>query len=76
MWVDFQIKHLCSMTNKFDVEKNLGKLPKGLKDTYSAIWDAILAESDTGPRIAKAALMWIFCACRPLPPDQLAKMVS
>jgi hypothetical protein len=58
------------------VEKNLGKLPKGLKDTYSAIWDAILAESDTGPRIAKAALMWIFCACRPLPPDQLAKMVS
>jgi hypothetical protein len=64
------------MTNKIDVENNLGKLPKGLKDTYSVIWDDILAESGTGPSIAKVALMWIFCACRPLPPDELAKMVS
>ncbi|KUJ10537.1 ankyrin [Mollisia scopiformis] len=76
LWVDFQIRHLCMMSHKSDIEANLGKLPKGLKDMYLVIWSDILGEAGTGPEIAKVALMWIFCARRHLSSDELIRLVS
>ena len=64
------------MSNKVDVELNLGKLPKGLKEMYSVIWSDIQAQDGNDPTIAETALKWMICACRPLKPHELVEMVS
>ena len=59
-----------------EVGENLGKFPRGLDAIYAGIWNDIQAQSGRGPAIARTAFMWIFCACQPLFPNQLAELVS
>lgn len=44
-----------------DIQKDLGKLPATLDDSYSQIWAEILSESPHVRGIATKALMWVMC---------------
>jgi hypothetical protein len=75
MWVDLQIKHLCSMKVDYEVEEELGKLPSDLATTYDQIYKRIQDDVRSAPRALKA-LMWILGAEKPLSPDEWAGGVS
>ena len=53
-----------------DIRKNLGRLPRTLKESYDKIYSAIESEEGDAPRIAKIALQWIMASARPLSPDE------
>lgn len=79
MWVDLQIKNLCD-NDRFhipaDIRAELGKLPKGLKETYSKIFHKISAYPDRSKLITMRALKWVMCAQRPLSPAELIMAIS
>ena len=53
-----------------DIRKNLGRLPRTLKESYDQIYSTIESEEGDAPRIAKVALQWIMGSARPLSPDE------
>ena len=53
-----------------DIRKNLGRLPRTLKESYDQIYSTIESEEGDAPRIAKVALQWIMGSARPLRPDE------
>lgn len=59
-----------------DVRARLGKLPQTLENTYAEIYDRVMSEKGSGPQLAKRALMWVMCSCRPFSPNELAAVVS
>lgn len=79
MWVDLQIKNLCN-NDRFhfpaDIRAELGKLPRGLKETYSKIFHAISAYPDRSRLLTMRALKWVMCAQRPLSPTELIMAIS
>ncbi|KAF8247663.1 hypothetical protein K440DRAFT_289711, partial [Wilcoxina mikolae CBS 423.85] len=76
LWVSLQIQHICRMSIESDVRKTLGTLPKTLHDTYAAIFELIEMESESGPRLAKKAMLWVMACVRPVSPDELSEAVS
>jgi predicted acetyltransferase len=74
MWVDLQIKHLCTIKIDYEVENELGKLPRDLARTYDQIYKRI-QDDDSAPWALKA-LMWILGAEEPLSPDEWTGGVS
>jgi predicted acetyltransferase len=74
MWVDLQIKHLCTIKIDDEVENELGKLPRDLARTYDQIYKRI-QDDDSAPWALKA-LMWILGAVEPLSPDEWTGGVS
>lgn len=75
LWVDLQIKELCAMDVASDVESRLGALPDTLANTYTEIYKRIMSQRGASPELAKRALMWVMCSCRPFSPDDLATAV-
>lgn len=59
-----------------DVRARLGKLPQTLEKSYAEIYDRVMSEKGSGPQLAKRALMWVMCSCRPFSPNELAAVVS
>lgn len=59
-----------------DVELGLGALPDSLENTYSKIYQRILSQRGGSPQLAKRALMWVMCSCRPFSPDELVTVIS
>lgn len=79
MWADLQIKNLCDNDRPHlpaDIRAELGKLPKGLKETYSKIFHEISAYPDRSRLITMRALKWVMCAQRPLSPAELIVAIS
>ncbi|KAL0631457.1 hypothetical protein Q9L58_009678 [Maublancomyces gigas] len=76
LWVDLQIKELCMMDLVLDVELRLGALPDTLENTYTKIYQRILSQRGGSPQLAKRALMWVMCSCRPFSPDELVTVIS
>ena len=72
MWVDLQIKYLCTLGTKDAIKRKLGKLPKTLEETYAKIYEAILGEDAEELEVAKRALMWVMCSRRPLSSEEWA----
>jgi ankyrin repeat protein/predicted acetyltransferase len=75
MWVDLQIKHLCTIKIDYEVENELGRLPRDLARTYDQIYKRIQDDVHSAPW-ALNALMWILGAEEPLSPDEWAGGVS
>lgn len=79
MWVDLQIKNLCDNDRfhfEVDIRAELGKLPRGLKETYSKIFHTILAYQDRSKLLTMRTLKWVMCARRPLSPAELIMAIS
>lgn len=79
MWVDLQIKNLCNNERfhfESDVRAELGKLPKGLMETYSRIFETILAYPEQSRLLTMKTLKWIMCARRHLSPAELIMAIS
>ena len=74
MWVDLQIKYLCTLGTKDEIKKKLGKLPKTLEATYERIYKTILEEDEEGLEVVKRALMWVMCSQRPLASQEWARV--
>jgi len=68
MWVNLQIKHLCAIKIDYEVEEELGRLPRDLARTYDQIYERI--QNDLSAPYALKALMWILGAEEPLSPDE------
>lgn len=72
LWVDLQIKMLCTMSMESDVIERLGSLPAGLEEAYKDIFiRGIDRESGRGKRLAYLAMMWMLCSAGPLSPTEL-----
>ncbi|KAH0557050.1 hypothetical protein GP486_005162, partial [Trichoglossum hirsutum] len=68
-WVSLQIQNLSDprrMKVEGDVRKELGRLPKELKDIYDIIHEQIEDSGVDSCLIAKKALKWLLCAQKPL----------
>ncbi|KAL7266497.1 hypothetical protein RUND412_010956, partial [Rhizina undulata] len=76
LWVRLQIEHICLEKTEPAIRKALNRLPKGLKATYSIIWDKILADTDENCLLAQRTLKWILCAKSPLTGKQIVEAVS
>src|SRR5271169_5522870 len=59
-----------------DVLEELGRLPRELADTYSAIYDQIDIAGTKARKIAETALQWLLCAQRPLSTTDFITAVS
>lgn len=76
LWVDLQIKQICSMDVVYDIEARLGKLPETLEKTYTEIYNRIRSQPGSSLQLAQRALMWVMCSCRPFSPDELVTIIS
>jgi ankyrin repeat protein len=74
-WASLQIDQLLSLERISDIEKRLGKLPKGLKAAYDEIYAAIENQEGSQPDIANRAFQWVMCACQPMSPSELVAAV-
>ncbi len=78
-WVSLQIQNLCDfqrIKHETDIEEELGRLPKTLKESYDVIFKRILASSKTSRRMAEDAMKWLMCAQRPLDADEFLDAIS
>lgn len=64
------------MSVEQDVWDCLGKLPETLDKTYAGIYERVMLENGSGPKLARRALMWVMCSCRPFSPNELAAVIS
>ncbi|RPB14650.1 hypothetical protein P167DRAFT_604081 [Morchella conica CCBAS932] len=76
LWVELQIKELCALSLEKDVREMLNNFPSSLEETYKDIYERIQRKKGDAPKIAKTALMWVLCSCRPLSPEELTAMIS
>ena len=54
------------MLTRHDVERGLEEIPDTLKDAYDEIYNRILAQNGSAPRLALRAFRWIQCSYEPL----------
>ncbi|KAL7273058.1 hypothetical protein RUND412_004116 [Rhizina undulata] len=75
LWVTLQIKSICEEKSAKAIQKALKQLPKGLKGTYSVIWDKICGSSKENELLARRTLKWILCAKSPLAEAEIVDAV-
>jgi hypothetical protein len=72
LWVDLQIKMLCTMNTESDVIGRLDSLPASLEEVYKDLFiQGIDREGGRGKRLAYLAMMWMLCSTEPLSPEEL-----
>jgi len=71
-----QISFLCQMLTENDIKRNLTALPDTLMLAYDGIYNAILAQKGSAPRIALKAFQWIQCSKEPLSSQTLLDAVT
>ncbi|KAF8417598.1 hypothetical protein EV426DRAFT_578107 [Tirmania nivea] len=71
-----QVNFLCEMQSESDVKQNLTTLPDTLTDIYNEIYDGILKQKGSAPRIALNAFRWIQCSKEPLSSQTLLDAVT
>ncbi|KAL7268016.1 hypothetical protein RUND412_009377 [Rhizina undulata] len=76
LWVSLQIKSICDEKTPRAIDKVLQRLPKGLKGTYSIIWDKICGQSEENELLARRTLKWIMCAQSPLTEPEIIDAVT
>ena len=64
------------MPTAYDVESNLKTLPDTLKTAYGEIYQRILDQSGSAPRLALAAFRWIQCSYEPLCSETLLDAIT
>lgn len=63
------------MKHEKDVNAELGRLPKTLRESYDTIYQQIENAGLTSRQVAENAMKWLLCAQRPLhPPDFIAAL--
>ncbi|KAF8428797.1 hypothetical protein EV426DRAFT_527835, partial [Tirmania nivea] len=71
-----QVSFLCEMQSESDVKRNLTTLPDTLKDIYNELYNGILTQKGSAPRIALNAFRWIQCSKEPLSSETLLDAVT
>ncbi|KAF8422204.1 hypothetical protein EV426DRAFT_512093, partial [Tirmania nivea] len=71
-----QVSFLCEMQSESDIKRNLTTLPDTLKDIYNELYNGILTQKGTAPRIALNAFRWIQCSKEPLSSETLLDAVT
>ncbi|KAF8416402.1 hypothetical protein EV426DRAFT_569866, partial [Tirmania nivea] len=71
-----QVGFLCKMQSESDVKRNLTTLPDTLTDIYNEIYNGILMQKESAPRIALNAFRWIQCSKEPLSSETLLDAVT
>ncbi|KAF8428814.1 hypothetical protein EV426DRAFT_677542 [Tirmania nivea] len=71
-----QVSFLCEMQSESDVKRNLTTLPDTLTDIYNEIYNGILMQKESAPRIALNAFRWIQCSKEPLSSETLLDAVT
>ena len=66
LWVEFQLKHILSLTSYHDIEGALESLPEDMEQTYERIIRLIQGKPKPQRILARKVLMWILYAKRPL----------
>lgn len=64
------------MKHENDIESELGRLPKSLKDSYHIIHKRIKSSGPTSRSIADSAIAWLLCARRSLNSSDFITAVS
>jgi hypothetical protein len=72
-WVALQLDELRRCRSRFQVEKQLGRLPKDLYDSYDRIFCRI---DERDQEDALKLLQWLAFSIRPLELDELAEVVT
>ncbi|KAL7267800.1 hypothetical protein RUND412_009600 [Rhizina undulata] len=67
---------ICDQKTPKAIEKALQRLPKGLKGTYSGIWEKISDQSEENQLLATRTLKWIMCAQSPLAGAEIIEAVA
>lgn len=78
-WVSLQIDNLCDpyrMNHESDVEQELGRLPRTLKDSYQIIHERIKSSAPTSKSMADRAIAWLLCATHTLKSSPFLAAVS
>lgn len=74
-----QIQNICDI-RRFklaeDVEREVGKLPKTLKESYDSIYESINGLPETAKLVAKRAISWLLCAQEPLESLELIAAIT
>ncbi|KAL7275311.1 hypothetical protein RUND412_001754 [Rhizina undulata] len=76
LWASLNLKSICEEKSPKAIRKALRKLPRGLNDTYSVIWDKICRLSDGNKDLAIRTLKWTMCAQSPLAAAEIIDAVS
>ncbi|KAF8417707.1 hypothetical protein EV426DRAFT_356485 [Tirmania nivea] len=71
-----QVSFLCEMQSESDVKQNLTTLPDTLTDIYNELYNGILMQKGSAPRIALNAFRWIQCSKEPLSSETLLDAVT
>jgi len=71
-----QISFLCQMPTENDIKQNLTAPPDTLTLAYDGIYNGILAQKGSAPRIALNAFQWIQCSKEPLSSQTLLDAVT
>ncbi|KXG45996.1 uncharacterized protein PGRI_048520 [Penicillium griseofulvum] len=76
-WAALQIKEILELQLEKDIQKRLGRLPKGLQAAYAEIFKKrIKSSAGSMPEIASRAFQWVLFSFEPLPSDALVAFVS
>ena len=78
-WVALQIQSLCNhqrVKHEEDIQIELQKLPRSLKQSYDLVYDQIMNSSDTTRFIATRALQWLLYAQRKLTTREFVSAIS
>ncbi|KAJ5857483.1 hypothetical protein N7455_008377 [Penicillium solitum] len=76
-WAALQIKEILDLQLEKDIQKRLGRLPKGLQAAYAEIFKKRIKRSGGSmPEIAHRAFQWVLFAFEPLSSDVLVAFVS
>ncbi|KAL7273945.1 hypothetical protein RUND412_003172 [Rhizina undulata] len=77
LWVRLQMEHIRLEKTEPAIREALTRLPKGLKATYSVIWDKIRDDPSTNNcRLAESTFKWILCAKSPLTVKEMINALS
>src|SRR5271163_4969384 len=64
------------MKHEKDIDQELGRLPKSLKESYDLIYKRIEDSGRTSQSTAERAMKWLLCIQQPLPSSEFITAVS
>jgi hypothetical protein len=70
LWVRLVLEDLANVYSSADIQKVLEEVPQGMENLYDRTLST-LAEVKYGKDLAKAVLIWVVCATRPLTTDEM-----
>jgi ankyrin repeat domain-containing protein 50 len=67
---------VCECVSEREVRRTLKTFPLKIEDVYLQSWDRILKQNEEHISLAKAVLVWVINAARPMTLDELERAIA